>query len=101
MLELELGSVLGFVIFRSKKPADPHIRTSAFYPWQKLIETVKTLPCSLANGPRRIQKEGTVGHLTLLCIGCTSVVQCQRTVVLQCMEMRNFSAAECGESDKG
>ena len=26
MLGLELGSVLGFVIFRSKKPADPHVR---------------------------------------------------------------------------
>jgi len=36
-LGLELGSVLGlylgFVIFRSKKSADPHVRTSAFYPW--------------------------------------------------------------------
>jgi len=37
VLGLELGSVLGLllglVIFRSKKSADPHVRTSAFYPW--------------------------------------------------------------------
>jgi len=29
----------------------------------------------VANGPQRIQKEGIAGCLTLLCIGCTSVVR--------------------------
>jgi len=55
---------------------------------------LKQLLCYLANGPQRIRKERTPGHLTLLCIGCTSVVQCERTVVLWSAEMRNFSAAE-------
>jgi len=31
-------------------------------------------------------------------IGCTSVLQCERTVVLQSAEMRNFSAVECGKA---
>jgi len=69
----------------------------------KLVEIVKQLPCSLANGPQRlgIRKERTAGRLTLLCIGCTSVVQYERTVVLRSMEMRNFSAAECGKAIRG
>ena len=37
--------------------------------------------------------QGTTGCLTLVCISCTSVVQCKRTVVLRSAEMRNFSAA--------
>jgi len=61
----------------------------------------KKLPCSLANGPQRIRKEVTARRLMLLCIGCTSVVQCERTVVLQSTEMRNFSAAECGKAIRG
>ena len=62
----------------------------------------KNLPCSLANGPQRIRKERTAGHRTLLCIGCTSVVQCERTVVvLGFAEMRNFSAAEYGKAISG
>jgi len=44
--------------------------------------------------PERILKEGTAGHWMLLCIGCTSVVQCERTLVLRSAEMRNLSAAE-------
>jgi len=67
----------------------------------KLIEIVKKLPYSLANGPHRIWKEGTAGCLTLLCFGCTLVVQRERTVVLQSAEMRNFSAAECGKAIRG
>jgi len=57
----------------------------------------KNLSYSLANGPQRIRKEGTAWRLTLLCFGCTLVVQCERTVVLQSAEMRSFSAAECGK----
>ena len=34
----------------------------------------------------------------LLCIGCTSVVQCEQTVVLRSAEMWNFLAAECGKA---
>jgi len=34
-------------------------------------------------------------------IGCTSVVQCERTVVLWSVEMRNFSVAECGKAVRG
>jgi len=45
--------------------------------------------------------QGTAGHQTLLCIGCTSVVQCERTVVLRSAEIRNFSAAECGKATMG
>jgi len=55
----------------------------------------------LVNRPRRIQKEGTAGRLKLLCLGCTLVVQCERTVVLQSAEMRNLSAAECGKAIRG
>ena len=58
----------------------------------------------MANKPQRIQKEGNAGRLTLLCIGCTSVVQCEWTVVLRRsaeMEMRNFSPAECGKATRG
>jgi len=58
----------------------------------------KKIPCSLANGPQRMQKEGTVGRKTLLCIGCTSVVQCEQMVVLQSAKMQNFSAAEFGKA---
>jgi len=65
------------------------------------VEIVKQLPCSLANGPQRIRKERTPERLALLCIGCTSVVQCERTVVLWSVEMRNFSAAECGKAIMG
>ena len=64
----------------------------------KLVEIVKQLPCSLANGPQRIQKERTAGRLTLLCIGYTSVVQCEQMAVLRSVEMQNFSAAECGKA---
>jgi len=60
----------------------------------------KKLPCSLANGPQRIWKEGTAGPRTLLCICYTSVVQWERTVVLQSAELRNFSAAEWGKAIK-
>jgi len=69
----------------------------------KLIEIVKKLPYSLANGPRRIWKEGIAGcwMLKLLCLGCTLVVQCERTVVLQSAEMWNFSAVECGKTIRG
>jgi len=63
----------------------------------KLVEIVKQLRCSLPNGPQRIRKERILGRLTLVCIGCTSVVQCEQTVVLWSAEMRNFSAAECGK----
>jgi len=56
---------------------------------------------SFANGAQTIQKEGTTGHLTQGCIGCTSVVQCERTVVLRSAEMRNFSSAECGKAIRG
>ena len=45
--------------------------------------------------------QGTTGCLTLVCIGCTSVVQCERTVVLRSAKMRNFSAAECGKATRG
>jgi len=38
---------------------------------------------------------------TLLCTSCTSVVQRERTVVLRSVEMRNFSAAECGKAIRG
>jgi len=72
--------------------------------WKRLWsqEIVKKLPCSVANGPQRIQKEGTAGRLTFLCIGCTSVVQCERTVVLRrSAEMQNFSLAECGKAIRG
>jgi len=48
----------------------------------KLRNCKKKLPCSVANRPQRIQKEGTAGCLVLLCIGGTSVAQCKRTVVL-------------------
>jgi len=44
---------------------------------------------------------GRGGRRTLLCIGCTSVVQCERISVLQSTEMRNFSAAECGKAIRG
>ena len=54
----------------------------------------------MANGPQRIRKEGTTWHLTLLCFGYT-VVQCERMVVLQSAEMRNFSAAECRKVMRG
>ena len=37
----------------------------------------------------------------MVCIGCTSVMQCERTVVLRFAEMRNFSAAECGKATRG
>jgi len=37
----------------------------------------------------------------MVCIGCTSVVQCERTVVLRSAEMRNFSAADCGKATRG
>jgi len=37
----------------------------------------------------------------MVCIGCTSVVQCERTVVLPSAEMRNFSAADCGKATRG
>jgi len=67
----------------------------------KLVEIVKQLPCSLANRQQRIWKERTPGRLMLLCIGCTSVVQCERTVVLWSAEMRNFTAAECGKAIMG
>jgi len=60
----------------------------------------KKTPYSLASGQQRIQKEGNAGRLTLLCIGCTSVVQCEWTVVLQSTEMQNFSAAECGKATR-
>jgi len=60
----------------------------------KLIKSVKKLPCSLENGPQRMSKEKTTGYQMLLYIGCTSVVQCERPVVLRSAEMRNFSAAE-------
>ena len=45
--------------------------------------------------------QGTAGRRILLCIGCTSVVQCERTVVLWSAEMRNFSAAECRKAIRG
>jgi len=45
--------------------------------------------------------QGTAGRRMLLCIGCTFVVQCERTVVLRSAEMRNFSAAECGKAIRG
>ena len=64
----------------------------------KLRNCKKNLSCSLANGPQRIWKEGTAWRLMLLCFGCTLVVQCERTVVLQSTEMQNFSAAECGKA---
>jgi len=44
----------------------------------ELIEIVKKLSYSLANGPQRIRKEGVVWHLMFLCFGCTLVVQCDR-----------------------
>ena len=56
----------------------------------RLIKIVKKVPCSLANGPQRIRKEGTAGHRMLQCIGYTSVVQCEGTVVLRSVEMRIF-----------
>ena len=62
----------------------------------KLIKIVKKYR-SLANGPQRIRKEGTAGHRMLQCIGYTSVVQCEGTVVLRSVEMRNFSAVECNK----
>jgi len=37
----------------------------------------------------------------MVCIGCTSVVQCERTVVLRSAEMRNFSAADCRKGTRG
>jgi len=37
----------------------------------------------------------------MVCIGCTSVVQCEQTVVLWSAEMRNFSAAECVKATRG
>jgi len=46
--------------------------------------------CSLVNTPQRIWKEGTVEHRTLLYISCTSVVQCEPTVVLRSVELRDF-----------
>jgi len=52
-------------------------------------------------GPQRMQKEETVGHRTLLCVGYTSAVQCKRTVVLRSVKMRNFLAAQCGKSIRG
>jgi len=50
----------------------------------KLIETVKELPCSLENGPRRIRNEGTAGCSMVLYTSCKSVVECdcERTAVL-------------------
>ena len=45
--------------------------------------------------------QGTTGCLTLVCIGCTSVLQCKRTVVLRSAKMRNFSVAECGKATRG
>jgi len=53
-------------------------------------QNCKKVPCSLANGPQRIRKEGTAGHRMLQCIGYTSVVQCEGTVVLRSVEMRIF-----------
>ena len=63
----------------------------------------KTTTLFFANGLQRIglREERTAGRLTLLCIGCTSVVQRERTAVLQSAEMRNFSAAECGKAIRG
>jgi len=58
----------------------------------------KNYPILRQNRPKRIRKEGNVGRLTLLCFGCTLVVQCEQRVVLQSVEMRNFSAAECGKA---
>ena len=64
-------------------------------------QNCKKVPCSLANGPQRIRKEETAGHRMLQCIGYTSVVQCEGTVVLRSVEMRIFgcgmqSGAICG-----
>jgi len=47
----------------------------------EVVKIVKQLPCSLANGPQRTRKERTPGCLTLLCISCTSVAQCEQTAV--------------------
>jgi len=44
-----------------------------------------------------MRNEGAAECLKLVCISCTSVVQCERTVVLLSVEMWNFSAAECGK----
>ena len=47
-LGLVLGLYLGFVIFRSKKSADPHVRMSAFYPWPFILRynsTVNAFHC--------------------------------------------------------
>jgi len=63
----------------------------------------KTTTLFFANGLQRIglRKERTAGCLTLVCIGCTSVVPRERTVVLRSAEMQNFSAAECRKAIRG
>ena len=53
----------------------------------------------MANGPQRIRKEETAGHRMLQCISYTSVVQCEETVVLRSVEMRNFSAVKCNQGN--
>jgi len=53
------------------------------------------------NGSQRIWNEGTAGCRMLLCISCTSVVQCEQMVVLRSAGMRNFSAAQCGKVVRG
>ena len=59
-----------------------------------------SLSCYISNKPFFIFFHFSRDH-GMVCIGCTSVVQCERTVVLRSAEMRNFSAAECGKATWG
>ena len=61
----------------------------------------KNYPLLWQTDHKEYGRKGRAGRRTLLCIVCTSVVQCERTVVLRCAEMLHFSAAECGKAIRG
>ena len=84
---------------RSQLQLTAAVMRQRFHPVLHELNIVKNVPCSLANGPQRIRKEVTAGHRMLQCICYTSVVQCEETVVLRSVEMRNFSAVKCNQGN--